>query len=131
MTDHNDITDECLPPLLAEIRDLIGLPLTFAIVTRWGGVRLYVPQRMPDDHPIVEAIGREAAEKLAGTYGREFLPIPRAWRSFKAMRNRRIRAEKAGGASASQLARRYHMTERMIWIILGEQLADDRQSSLF
>ena len=46
-------------------------------------------------------------------------------------RDRRIRQEYDKGASAVQLSRRYRLSERQIWNILGSPEPDERQMSMF
>ena len=53
-----------LPDLLTEIAGLVGLPAALAIAQVKGGRRAHFPGRCPDDHWLVAAAGREAADKL-------------------------------------------------------------------
>lgn len=53
-----------LPELLAEIADVAGLPAALAVAQVKGGRRTHFPAKCPDDHWLVVAAGREAADKL-------------------------------------------------------------------
>lgn len=120
-----------LPPSLKDLVDVIGLPAAQALVSEYGGVRLTVPLKMPEDHQLAELLGIEAARKLAHHYGLERLDIPNAKAAIMAVRNKQMRQDHADGVSARRLARRYRLTERRVWEILAEGVRDDRQADLF
>lgn len=126
-----DINVDLLPPILQDLVELIGLPLTMELVCVYGGTRLFVPKREVDEnHSLSRLLGIEAANKLVEHYGGvEHFDIPLALRALKAVRNADIRA-KRGHMSVSQLAREYRTTERHIRIICNK-LVDDRQTALF
>lgn len=130
------MTDETLQGILAELTDLVGIAKTLRIVERWGGTRLYVPAQPPDDHALVEAVGRQAANAIASAYAGERLEVPRAVALMRELRNREMRAAAAEGATQPELARQYRLTQRQIRTILGADDAplgadvDVRQASL-
>jgi uncharacterized protein (DUF433 family) len=124
-------TLDLLPGILREFADLIGLPATLRLVESYGGVRLYVPQRLAEDHPLALLIGASAARQLADVYGgEEHFDIPRAVAIARQVRNRRLREERDRGMSHRDLALKYGLTERQVRNILGEAV-DDRQAELF
>ncbi|MGE4489134.1 MAG: hypothetical protein AB7E95_06290, partial [Kiritimatiellales bacterium] len=43
-----------LSPLLVDIQELIGMENMMKLVERWGGIDLYIPSTMSDDHRIVQ-----------------------------------------------------------------------------
>lgn len=54
-----------------------GIDAARALVRHFGGRQLYVPRNaMPDNHELVVAIGRAAAEVLRDAYGGEILIVP-------------------------------------------------------
>ena len=57
-----------LPPLLAEIADVAGLPAALALAETRGGSRITIPARPRPDHWIVRTIGPEAAERLCAHF---------------------------------------------------------------
>lgn len=127
-----EIEARYLPGVLQEIAELIGLPGTLKLVEVYGGVRLYVPKRMEQDHPLASLIGFDNAATLAATYGGELhFDIPRAVAATRAARDRRIRDDRATGRTHRELALRYGLTERQIRNILGDEGEDDRQVGLF
>ena len=127
----NPVSD-LLPPKLAELVDEIGFPATLKLVEKWGGIRLYVPleDNLDIEHPIAKEIGIDAARKLARAHS-EWLEVPRAARYMRGVRDKIIR-EAYDDASAARLARRFGMTRRNVFYIVGrEDPADGRQQDLF
>lgn len=54
-----------------------GIEAAKSFVRHFGGRRLYIPaERLPDNHELVIAIGRPAAEALSQVHGREYLIVP-------------------------------------------------------
>lgn len=96
------------------------LTLTTALrfVDRFDGVRVYVPHqtRLTEDHPIVQAIGMEAARQLAAEWQQLEIMVPRCKAFLRRERNRALRADRAE-LSAKQAALKYELTERMVFII--------------
>jgi Mor family transcriptional regulator len=125
------IDTDLLPPLLQELVALIGLTATMKLVERYGGVRLYVPKRAPDqDHELVQLIGTEAVSKLVAAYGGEVhFDVPLAQRALRAVRSTQIRIKRAT-CSVRELALEYRTTERNIRLICNDD-DDDRQPALF
>ncbi|HPU15638.1 MAG TPA: hypothetical protein PK808_06120, partial [Polymorphobacter sp.] len=56
---------------MLEMAEWIGTDATRKLIDHFGGTEIYVPMTMPGNHPIVDAIGFDAAQKLAEIYGRE------------------------------------------------------------
>jgi hypothetical protein len=76
---------------LSEVAQSIGTERALALARRFGGRRLYIPRRVPVDHPISRCIGINAAEHLAATLGGEAFTIPGAsgylrWLDARALR---------------------------------------------
>lgn len=121
-----------LPPKLAELVDEIGFPATLKLVEKWGGIRLYVPleDNLTPEHPIAKEVGFEAARKLARAHS-EWLEVPLAARYLRGVRDKIIR-EAYDDASAARLARRFGMTRRNIFYIVGREEPDEaKQPELF
>ncbi len=123
MHDHN-VDESLLPGILQEIAALIGLPATLKLAQKYGGVRLYVPQLLPEDHVLVDLVGLEAARKLAEHYGGlVHFDIPKADAIRIALRNSKIRAEWPT-LSQRELALKYCLTERQVRKILAMKQQD-------
>lgn len=122
-----------LPASLADIIDAIGIAATLKLVEAFGGIRIYVPSEdtLHEGHPLVRAIGMEAAVKLARLYPSEFIEPPRATAYMREIRNAAVR-EGMENASAAELARRFQTTRRNIFRIMaaGPEL-EDPQPDLF
>jgi Mor family transcriptional regulator len=109
-----------LSPFLAELQEVIGLNNTLALVERWGGVQLYVPESIPDNHKIAQLIGKDSAEALARYCGRERLNIPLARDYKRARRNAEIYNRHKAGESVNDLALEYGIGARQLWEVLGK-----------
>ena len=53
--------DTSLPPGI--LCELIGINPTMTLAEEYGGVRLYVPQKLNEEHPLVKLIGWTNAQK--------------------------------------------------------------------
>jgi len=105
-----------------EIVRVLTLPTALRFVDHFGGVRVYVPNatRLRDDNPIVKAIGVEAARQVAEEWGENEIMVPRCAALLRAERNRALRADRPE-LSARQAARKYELTERMVFMIWAGQ----------
>jgi hypothetical protein len=54
--------------VLAEIAEVAGLEAALAIAGECGGTQVYIPRRAADDHWLVEACGRTAADAICRHY---------------------------------------------------------------
>lgn len=126
-----EINISLLPGILKEMAELIGLSATMTIVRQYGGVRLYIPKEITEDHPIIKLVGICNAVALTDTYGGETLEIAKAEAAIREIRNTEIRNQWPA-LSQRQLALKYQTTERNIRIILsGCDRQDDTQLDLF
>jgi hypothetical protein len=127
-----DIDIDDLPVQAREIADVVGLGAATALVARYGGVRLYVPETLTAEHPLVQLIGMDAAERLARHYGRERIEVPRCVDAVRRARNRAL-VRDAEHMSQPELARKYQITERAVRLIWRDAgiAPDDRQAALF
>ncbi|AKH36878.1 MULTISPECIES: Mor transcription activator family protein [Nitrosomonas] len=128
----HEVDESLLPSILQEIAELIGLPATLQLVQHYGGVRLYVPKRLSEDHILITIVGEIAALKLVERFGGlDHFDIPKAQTISLALRNAKIREEKST-SSVRQLALKYHLTERQVRKILAiEHQEESRQMGLF
>ena len=132
MTDKLDV--ELLPRVLAEVADVIGLDAAIKLVAHYGGTRLYVPDALVEQSPLMILVGRKAAERLINTYRGDVLWIPRCLVALRAIRDRAITARHRAGEKADALAREFNLTDRAVWHIISRARRDDfpqKQSSLF
>lgn len=90
--------------LTASLIALLGERDFIALCEGFGGRRLYIPPTIPDDHAIVEAIGREAANRITKWYAPAQIRVPLA-------RNIRARHYRAQGLTNGEIATKLGMTE--------------------
>lgn len=88
-----------------ELETLIGEAALIRLAEAFGGTRLYVPTTMPADHPIVAAIGTDAAKVLVERMAPDQIIVP-------LVREPRARQYRAIGWSNSQIARALGITEK-------------------
>ena len=123
-----DLELELLEPLLRRWVSEIGLRNTLLLVERFGGVRMYVPNRARPDHPIAELIGFDAFCALARLHGAdEHFRVPKAAAAMRELRDRSIRAS---NLSIRRLALTHRLTERRVQQIRGAY-PSDAQPGLF
>ncbi|KAF0136668.1 MAG: hypothetical protein FD139_727 [Methylocystaceae bacterium] len=131
-----------LPPLLAEIAEVAGLVAAVQLAKAKGGTECYIPARAPDDHWLVQCVGREAADKLCAHFvaaiesdsGRSrhgvkiLLPLGEA--GSRAEARRRVREALEQGKTLSEAARSGGVHQRTVQNIRA-RMKDKRQGSLF
>lgn len=122
---------DLLPQSMADLVDIIGLPAVLNLMGAFGGTEFWVPEKLVHNHPLVSAIGAEAAQTLCEYMARERIKVPRGAAIRREVRNRAIRRERQEGAKLAELALRYGMTDRQVLNILNSDPEDDRQQDLF
>lgn len=111
---------------LAQIAEMLGKEATLRLARHFGGIRLYVPRKIGDHHPICVAIGRADADRLSAWAGGGSLDIPKQ----AARRAHVIQLHTAGALTKSQIALETGYTERHVYRLVRD--ADDsNQPSLF
>lgn len=94
-----------LPPIMAEIADVIGMDAAWRLIREKGGQRIYVPADVNQGHWLALLIGLDKAKDLAehfrGGSGGTLVTIPQArlYSSQQAM----VKAL-SGGATANEAA---------------------------
>lgn len=66
--------------LTSHLRAVLGDEAFVHLCQAFGGTRLYVPYKLPDDHDLVVEIGRAAAERLSRAFAPAWLRVPLARR---------------------------------------------------
>ena len=109
---------DSLPPLLAELADIIGLEATMTLAEHHGGQRIAVPGKMKPDHWLAGLLGFEAATALSAyvTDGnRVHLDIPYGPAWTKADKWRRTAEMIDKGKSANEIAQALGLTRRAVF----------------
>jgi len=128
------LREDDLPESAQDLVAIIGLRALLGLVERWGGLHLYVPERIPVDHPLVDIISLDAARKLSEIYGRDEIYVPACRHAVARARDRHIRAlYREQGWPAHRIAFSMNLTERHVWRILAasDDTGQDDQPSLF
>ncbi len=91
--------------LLTHLRAVLGEEGFVHFCQALGGTRVYVPYKCRDENEIVEAIGRELADKLSRALARATIRVPLA------RRERALYFRGTEGLSNAQIARKLGITE--------------------
>jgi len=130
------LTDEVelamLPPQIRLLVNACGLEAAFSLLRARGGAPYTVPLNGERSEVLSAIMPAEAARALSRALGGRTLTLPKLDKLMIQVRNRRIRAEAAAGASLACLARRYDLTTRQISNILAaDACTEEDQLDLF
>lgn len=107
------MTKSHMPEVFVEIARVAGTEAAWELVRAQGGVTVYIPAELKEDHWLVELVGVEAAQKICNHYrtgrGGVRLTIPTA--KHATSRERLVKALEAG-MTAPQAALASGMHER-------------------
>ncbi|MAO56704.1 MAG: hypothetical protein CMM61_13550 [Rhodospirillaceae bacterium] len=115
--------NDCAKELTESIRDVaetLGIDIAAALVSKFGGLRLYVPRRAEDHRDVVKLLGMESAKRLVKYYGGIELDIPMHLYNEEKARRQLVITLRGKSFTISQIARRAKCTERRVWQILEE-----------
>jgi hypothetical protein len=102
-----------LPPLAHDLAERLGQRDAMFVLNRFGGRRIFIPLRVPDDdHRLVAALGRDLTARLVWHYGDMNVEVPRLLRLNVLLRNRRIFSEHVAGISSRDLTARHGVSSR-------------------
>lgn len=110
-----------LPPVLADVSDLIGLDLTMRLIDDFGGWRVYIPKEPTEECELARCIGVEPARKLARVFEMQFLWVPACYAAQRVRRDDLIVARYLAGEKPRALAREYKISVRHIFKILSKR----------
>lgn len=107
--------------VLQDLLSVLGEDGLLRLLEQYGGVRLYMPRRMPPKHPLAQRLGWETAQALCqfACSGELRVPTGRHWRARA--RHAQIHALRAQGMSLRELARRFLLSERHICRVLKQR----------
>ena len=95
-----------------EVAKLCGVPTAAALVSAFGGCRLWVPKIWRPDHDLND-IGPELARPLFGYFGASELSIPRTLFTARGRRDM-IRSLSQAGFSQRDIARTLKCSQRVV-----------------
>lgn len=109
-----------LPPLLAELAEVIPLQAALKLSDHYGGTRLYIPGVPAPESGLVALLGPRTVRALSRRYGGETLEVPRSAALKRSLRNEELRHRRAAGESVTTLVRRFGLTARQVRNILAQ-----------
>jgi len=111
---------ELLPKIIQEISDVIGIDNALKFTARYRGTMVWVPKNICETHEIAKIVGIEAAKKLSFTFANESLTIPVLNKLESRIRAISIEKDRRSGMGINQLASKYKLTSRSIYIKLSK-----------
>lgn len=110
---------ENLPESMQPVAQVVGVAGALKLMDRYGGDRVYVPQRLTLFHPLVDLLGLEAALALSFAYGGDYLAVPVGVAMRCQARNERLWRLRQQGWSYSQIRQEFNLSRRRIAEILA------------
>lgn len=114
---ERDVFAEFLPGLLGEVAQVAGVRAALALASERGGTRAYIPSvaTLHPGHWLAQAVGFEAAVRIAERWGSETVAVPLGPSSgSRASQWRKIRLGLQSGHSLAAIARAAGVTERTV-----------------
>ena len=128
--DNEQLPPEHLPNSIKDLLRVLDMPAVLLLIAEYGGTRLCVPKIVPSDHPLVRLIGYDAARLLSQLYNGGVFDCPRCLKALNAVRDNEILSQKRAGLTLAELAKRHHLTERGICLILRRVEKQELQARL-
>lgn len=120
---------QTLPSSIEEIAETIGVRLALKIVQVYGGSEAYFPKKPNDDHPVIQALGKEDGYAICKYMGGSVLSVPHCKPPRNALSA--IRRLEAEGLSRSEIARRLGITQRHVRRVANGPPPTPNQFDLF
>ncbi|MBX9752297.1 MAG: hypothetical protein K5Q68_22095 [Roseococcus sp.] len=114
------------PASLVDIAEVIGVAAALRLVDAFGGMTLYVPEKLDPAHRLVQSIGMSAAEALIARYGLEKIEVP----TLHMARTRKALIANTTGPT-HLVARELGVTTRWVRMVRNVPGADPRQMDMF
>lgn len=109
------------------IAEVIGSDAALRLSLRFRGLRIFILKSYTDQHPVVEAIGREAADKLADCFSGTFVVVP----SQPGLKAEVFRLADQGHLTRHEIAAQLYISERQVYRWLDERQNGRHQMDLF
>ena len=127
----NLIDTSCLPPLVQELIEVMGLAEAINLLEARGGLPTYVPEHPERAEVLSQIVGDIALCALCSRFGRETIDLPKMDGITQQLRNHQIVSAK-GQVSGYDLARQHGLSYRHVKRIWQQAKAfDDRQADMF
>lgn len=136
-----------LPQSVVDLIELLGYEAAMRLVDAFGGLEIEVPMGRATANPergsltarLIEVLGATLAARFMHTYGGEPYYVAKCMQAIRDDRDRSIQADYDAGVRVPDIARKYMISERWVWVVLkraiGDQQAgrkpDDSQLDMF
>jgi len=125
-----------LPPILAAIAEVAGLPVMLTIAQHYGGRRVDLPARPTARNWLSDLVGPDDARAIVDRLGPGRLDIPLgpagSYAALRRQLNTRYSDLEAGDASVAEIARQLGITERAVrYRRRKRRNSNSRQGDLF
>lgn len=107
-----------LPPILAEIAEVISFQAAMRLAEAKGGQRISIPSKVYEGHWLVEVLGMKDATAFSNYFtngSNVYLDVPFGPTSFRARREARIAKMIEEGKSANEIAAANQITRRYVF----------------
>lgn len=123
-------TLDSLPASIRDVAEAVGVRLALKLIELFGGLDLYVPHTLREDHPLM-ALGADDASALCEALGGETIYVPRM--AAGPRRTGDVANLAAAGRTRAQIARALGITQRHVRRLArrGEKASDPDQADLF
>lgn len=141
--DFEGLSIEDLSPFLQELAEQVGLEGTLKFIESFGGQYMYIPRGLGQgellDHPIIDELGLELAQKLGLYFDGDYVQIPTGKALLAVLRRQKIRADLMAGLTRNEIASRHGVTVRTVYAVQSKlqrvvdrvQSPNSQQLSLF
>ncbi len=105
--------------------EVLGEDLAVKLMESCSGTRVFVPQKMPTEHLLLEFLGEAGMALMIQYYGGDALAVPegRAWRIDFYKRKM--------GLTVREMARRLHCSEKTVYAHLRGNAVSKQFSMVF
>lgn len=94
------------------------------LLTHWGGLPIYVPLHIDEEHQLARIAGSRVAEALSRLYGGERLVIPLGASFRRELQRRKVAELKAAGLNHCEIARRLGLHIRQVQRLIHTEAGD-------
>ena len=105
--------------MIKELKGLIGPDATLRLLSRFGGLQVYIPKSPEPDQELSLAVGLDEVRRLAATFGGESLELPVGRREIQGQRRLRIVEMRQSGEPVQSIARKLGCSRRYIYQVLA------------
>lgn len=107
-----------LPKIIRDVATVIGTKGAKKLMETYGGVRIFIPKKMSNQHKLAVMLGPNLAKKMSMHFGGESIQVPKGAAVTRGIRNHEIVNLYGKGTRVCDLAMDFALTERQIYTIL-------------